>query len=188
MPTPIIAIKRGDAPVSAATIERARFAEMERRGWPEWRRSEALLHGQTDPTSALYQSALATLVAFKADVVETLAINNFNAQLAAYREALARLSRYRLADGQTELAEDQPTGEYDPETGEPIMAPVVIRSAIDPLPATIEQPTYDPETGEQTGTETIPNPLIVTDDAERAAAQAVLDATPAEVVAFDQGG
>lgn len=37
---------------------------------------------------------------------------------------------------------------------------------------------------EQTGTKTVTNPLIVQDDAERAAAQAVIDATPQEVKDF----
>ena len=49
----------------------------------------------------------------------------------------------------------------------------------------VEQEIRDPETGEVTGTEMIPNPLIEADTAERAAAQAVVDGTPAEVVAYE---
>jgi hypothetical protein len=56
--------------------------------------------------------------------------------------------------------------------------------AIDPLPAEIEQTVYDETTGEQTGTIMVPNPAVVRDDAERAAAQAVIDGTPTEVIAF----
>ena len=95
--------------------------------------------------------------------------NLFNYALAAYRAATARLAQYRLADGRAEIVQD----------GE------VTQTAIDPLPAQIEQPVYDPDTGEETGTEMIDNPAIVADDAERAAAQAVIDATPADVLAFE---
>ena len=100
--------------------------------------------------------------------------NLFNHRLVAYRAAVARLARYRLADGQNEItatdADDNVT---------------VIQPAIAPLPATVDVPIVDPETGEPTGVETVPNPLIVQDDAERAQAQAVIDATPADVLAFD---
>ena len=60
---------------------------------------------------------------------------------------------------------------------------VWIQPAIEPLEATVEQDVYDEE-GNVTGTETVPNPLIVADDAEREAAQAVVDGTPEEVKAF----
>jgi hypothetical protein len=80
----------------------------------------------------------------------------------------------------------QPTGEqvFNEETGEmeAVMAEVIVQTAIDPLEATVEQITYDDE-GNAT-TETVDNPLIVADDAERAAAQAVVDATPQEVKDF----
>ena len=107
----------------------------------------------------------------------------FNQQLAAYRAATARLEKYRLADGRPELKEMQPTGEqvFNEETGEmeAVMHEVIVQTAIEPLPATVEQTTYDEE-GNAT-VETVDNPEIVADDAERAAAQAVVDATPQEV-------
>jgi hypothetical protein len=59
----------------------------------------------------------------------------------------------------------------------------VVQTAIDPVEPTVEQPVYDDE-GNQTGTETVQNPLIVQDDAERADAQAVVDATPQEIKDF----
>jgi len=118
----------------------------------------------------------------QADADQTL----FDRQLAAYRAATARLAKYRLADGRPELTEMQPTGEqvFNEETGEmeAVMAEVIVQTAIDPLEATVEQTTYDEE-GNAT-TETVDNPLIVADDAERAAAQAVVDATPQEVKDF----
>lgn len=109
--------------------------------------------------------------------------NLFNHQLAAYRKSQARLSQYRLADGRAEVMEEQETGEFD-EIGDPVTTTVVVQTAIDALPATIDQAVIDEETGEQTGMETVPNPVIVQDDAERAIAQAVLDVIPQAVVDF----
>lgn len=111
--------------------------------------------------------------------------NIFNWQLAGYRRAAARLQLCLASEGQAEILQDQPTGETDPETGAEILAPVIVRQAIAPLPATVEAPVYDPETGAPAGVETLPNPAILADLAGRAAAQAVVDQTPADVKAFD---
>jgi hypothetical protein len=51
----------------------------------------------------------------------------------------------------------------------------------DDIPATVEVSTTNPETMEVT-TETVPNPAIVKDEEERAAAQSVVDATPQSVI------
>ena len=115
----------------------------------------------------------------------------FEKQTRDYKEATARLAQYRLADGREEVREDVVVGQeavtnedgaptYDEETGLPIFQDVtenvVTLTAIDPLPATITQVDMD-------GNETeVPNPVIVADDAERAAAQAIVDATPQEVI------
>ena len=58
------------------------------------------------------------------------------------------------------------------------LEPVV---ASEDIPETIEVTTTDPETMEST-TETVRNPVIVKDEEERAAAQAVIDATPQSVI------
>ena len=58
------------------------------------------------------------------------------------------------------------------------LEPVV---ASDDIPETIEVTTTNPETLEVT-TETVRNPLIVKDEEERSAAQAVIDATPQSVI------
>ncbi|MCA0203007.1 MAG: hypothetical protein LCH92_01585 [Proteobacteria bacterium] len=107
-------------------------------------------------------------------VAEAEANFAFNWQLQAYREATARLARYRLAEGRAEIVE-----EHEDET-------IILAPAVPPLPAEIEVTTYD-ETGAATGVETLPNPAILADDAERAAAQAVIDATPQAVVDFAAG-
>ena len=116
--------------------------------------------------------------------------NLFNHQLAAHRAAQARLARYRLADGRPEITEElqaidrlgQPA--FDETNGEAVMETVVVQTAIDPLLAEVESPTYDEVTGEQTATQMVSNPEIVRDEAERADARAVVDETPAEVIEF----
>jgi len=90
-----------------------------------------------------------------------------------------------LSVGRPEVTEMLPTGEqvYNEETMEmeDVLAETVTQTLIEPLEATVEQDTYDEETGEVTGTETVRNPLIVTDEQERAAAQAVVEATPESI-------
>lgn len=104
----------------------------------------------------------------------------FARQLSAYKQAVARLEQYVLAEGRPEITEMQPTGEtvFNEETGEmeAVMAEVVVQTAVEPLPATIEVTEYD-EMGVAT-TSVIENPEITRDNAERAEAQAVVDATP----------
>lgn len=125
---------------------------------------------------------------------QTNAENNmFNLALMRYRRALKRLDQYRLADGRPAITEEhEQTDEngnvvYDDTTGEPLMETVMVSQVIEPLEAYVEQPAYNEE-GERTGTETVPNPLIVQDDAERAEAQATIAVTPADVVQFAQDG
>ena len=108
----------------------------------------------------------------------------FNDQTIKYKAAVKRLSQYVLADGRDEVTESQEVAGnalYNEETGEfePQMMDVVVQTAIDPLPATVEQTTYDDE-GNATVTN-IENPLITQDNLERTDAQAVVDATPQAV-------
>ena len=112
----------------------------------------------------------------------------FNKQLREYVGAVERLSHYILAEGRPELTEDivtsteeiwnEETEEYDTVA---TTETVITQTSIGPLEPTIEITTTDPETLEPT-TETIPNPLIVSDNAGRAAAQAIVDATPQSVI------
>ena len=71
--------------------------------------------------------------------------------------------------------------DLDPDTGEILQEYVPAIIGIDPLPATIEQNTYDDE-GNLTGTETILNPCIVQDEAERSAAQEIINDATTEVL------
>ena len=108
----------------------------------------------------------------------------FDLQLQEYTKAQARLAQYIVADGREEVVENRPTGEqvYNEETTEMdnVMTDMITVASIAALVATIEQTTYDDE-GIATTT-TIENPLITQDNAERAEAQAVVDATPQAVV------
>jgi len=146
-----------------------------------------------DPANRHYQEVLDAIIeqgadCFEGDIPAELQAaadeKQFNQQLADYRVAVARLAQCIVADGRAEVREMQPTGEqvWNEETMEmeDVMQEVITVTAIDPVEATVEQTTYD-ENGENPVTTTIENPLITTDNAERAAAQAVVDATPQAV-------
>ena len=151
-----------------------------------------------DPANRHYQEVLDAIIeqgadCFEGDIPEDLQAaadeKQFNQQLADYRVAVARLAQYIVADGREEVREMQPTGEqvWNEETMEmeDVMHEVITVTAIDPVEATVTRWVYpDDPMGEKEPTqETIENPLITTDVAERAAAQATVDATPAAVVA-----
>ena len=164
-----IFVTKGDAPLTNAQVEKRAQAHIAK-DWPDQAREKSIR-----TADGAFDVFMAT---FSANHDVNVANNTFNWQLAEYRKATARLAKYRLADGRPEVYEDQPTGEYD-EEGNEVMASVLVQTAIDPLEATVEQTNYDDE-GNAT-TETVDNPLIVADDAERAAAQAVVDATLQDV-------
>lgn len=145
-----------------------------------------------DPANRHYQEVLDAIIeqgaaCFDGDIPEDLQAaadeKQFNQQLADYRVATARLAQYVVADGRAEVREMQPTGEqvFNEETGEmeDVMMEVVTVTAIEPVEATVTRMVYS-EDAEPTE-ETIENPLITVDNAERAAAQAVVDATPQAV-------
>jgi hypothetical protein len=101
-----------------------------------------------------------------------------------YLQAKARLAQYQVALGREEVTENQATGEkvFNDETGEidDVMGDIIIATAIDPVEATVEVITHNDE-GIAT-TSTVENPLITQDNAERAEAQAIVDATPQSVI------
>jgi predicted metal-dependent hydrolase len=149
-----------------------------------------------DPANRHYQEVLDAIIAegadcFNGDIPADLQAaadeKQFNQQLAAYRTATARLAQYILADGRVEVTEMQPTGEqvWNEETMEmdAVLAEVITVSAIEPLEATVTRWVYSDDMEAAPTEETIENPLITADNAERVAAQAVIDATPDAVVA-----
>lgn len=148
-----------------------------------------------DAANSNYQAVLDAIIeqgaaCFDGDIPADLQAaadeKQFNQQLAAYRVAVARLAQYVVADGRAEVREMQPTGEqvWNEETMEmeDVMHEVITVTAIEPVEPTVTRLVYseDDPMAEPTE-ETIENPLITTDNAERAAAQAVVDATPQPV-------
>ena len=120
------------------------------------------------------------------DILDAASEKLFNTQANEYRTATARVAQYQLSVGRPEVTEMQPTGEqvFNEETMEmeDVLEEVIVQTAIEPLEPTVEITVYDEEDpmAEPT-TETVPNPLIVADDAERAEAQTVIDNTPEPV-------
>ena len=112
----------------------------------------------------------------------------FDLQTERYLKATERLSQYVLLEGREEVREDvvvETKEVFNEETGEietvNVTEEVITHTAIEPLEEFVEVTTIDPETLEET-TESIRNPLVVKDEEERAAAQAVIDATPQAVI------
>ena len=117
-----------------------------------------------------------------------------NHQLQEYTKAVVRLAKYQVALGREEVTEETVVGtrpvldENDEVvlgsegqvTCEDVVEQIVTVTSIDPVDATVEQTTYDDE-GVAT-TNTVENPLITEDNAERAAAQTIVDATPQSVI------
>ena len=167
-------IQQGEIPLTPAQFERRKLRRLER-VFPPAKQAELLT---TQPAlAAQIGQAMSVILAASEKA------NAFNHDLAAYRAAVARLAKYRLAEGVPEIMEMMPTGETD-EDGFDITEDIVTQVGIDPLDPEIQQDIRDPETGEITGVEWVPNPEIVKDDAERAAAQAVIDNAPQEVIDF----
>ena len=147
------------------------------------------------PANRHYQEVLDAIIAegaacFDGDIPADLQAaadeKQFNQQLAAYRTATDRLSQYVLADGREEVREMQPTGEqvFNEETMEmeDVMHEVIVQTAIEPLEPTVTRLVYfEDDPMAEPAEETIENPLITTDVAERTAAQATVDATPQAV-------
>ena len=117
----------------------------------------------------------------------------FAKQLREYTEAVTRLAQYRLADGREEVKELRDTLEYLMDSdgmpvvnsdGTPVYThtqiEVVVQNAIDPLVATVNETTF--ATDGTPVTIEVANPLIVNDDAERTAAQEVINNTNQAVI------
>jgi len=99
-----------------------------------------------------------------------------------YERAEQRLSRYILSKGAVAV---KPLEEVtDTETGEITQEAVPGIIGIDSLPATVKQDIRDADTGEVIGAQEIPNPLVMTDVAERESAQQTIDTASAEIKAL----
>ena len=111
-------------------------------------------------------------------ILTAAAQKKFNEQLWQYQGAVARLAQYLVSEGRLEVKEMIPSGEQtfntETEQYEDVLVETITQTAIEPLPATVEVWQGDEQV-------TVPNPAIVLDETERAAAQAIVDATPQEV-------
>ena len=144
-----------------------------------------------DPANSDYQKVLDDIIeqgadCFTGDIpteLQTAAdAKQFAQQVEAYTVAKARVAQYQLSVGVPESSETIVTGqEMNMETGEmEDVTETVVIPAIPALEATVEETTYDMET-DTSSTATVANPVIVKDNEERAAAQAIIDATPVPV-------
>ena len=148
-----------------------------------------------DPANSDYQAVLDAIIlegadCFTGDIPTDLQAaadaKQFNQQLADYRAATARLAQYIVSVGRTEVVESQATGEqvWDEDTMAmvDVMHDVITVTEVEAALATVTRWVYDEDDPMADPTEeTIENPLITTDVAERTAAQAVVDATPQPV-------
>jgi hypothetical protein len=148
-----------------------------------------------DPANRHYQECLDAIIlegadCFTGDIpteLQTAAdAKLFAQQLVDYNTATARLAQYIVSVGRAEVVESQSTGEqvWDEDTMEmvDVMHDVITVTAIDPVEATVTRLVYsDDDPMAEPTEETIENPLITTDVAERTAAQATVDATPQAV-------
>ena len=107
----------------------------------------------------------------------------FDLRKEKYDKAVARLAQYQVAVGQSEVKETKVVGTkpvFNESTGEweqqNITEEQVTTIAIAPVDATV-----DVVQGDDTTPTAIENPLITKDNQERAAAQAIVDATPQAV-------
>ena len=164
-------VTKGDAPLTPAQLEK-RAQKYIKRSWPDQAREKSIR--LSDGAFDAFMSTFST----NHDV--NIANNTFNWQLSEYRKATARLAKYVLADGRAEVWEDQPTGEYD-EEGNEVMESVLVQTAIEPLEPTVTRLVYSDDMDAEPTEETIENPLITTDVAERTEAQATVDVTPQPV-------
>ena len=148
-----------------------------------------------DPANRHYQEVLDAIIlegadCFTGDIPTDLQAaadaKQFAQQLADYKTATDRLAQYVVSVGRTEVVESQATGEkvWDEDTMAmvDVMTDVITVTAVEAALATVTRWVYDETDPMADPTEeTIENPLITTDVAERTAAQAVVDSTPQPV-------
>ena len=133
-------VTKGDQYLTPVQLEQ-RAQKYIRRSWPDQKREKSIRLGDGQ-----FDAFMAT---FSTNHDTNKANNTFNWQLEQYRKATKRLAQYVLADGRPELTEMQPTGEqvFNEETGEmeDVLHEVVVQTAVEPLPATVEIKVYDEE-------------------------------------------
>ena len=146
-----------------------------------------------DPNNNDYQAVLDAIIdkgssAFEGDIPTDLQkaadAKLFANQLAEYKLATARLEQYQVAQGRDEVKETRNTGrkiwDEDKEEWVNETEELITQTRIDPVEPTVKRLVVKDFLSDPTE-ETIDNPLITKDKAERAGAEATVSATPQAV-------
>jgi len=175
----MIFVNKGDKPLSATQLEK-RAQKYITRAFSSQAREESIRK-----EDGLFNSFMAE---FSQDHSVNVENNTFNHQLVAYKNAVARLEKHVLLDGQAEVREMQPTGEqvFNEETGEmeDVLQEVVVKQEIEPVDEFVDVVVYGDDPEAEPTTEQQRNPVVVQDEAEREQAQAIVDGTPPVVKGF----
>ena len=175
----MIFVNKGDAPLTATQLEK-RAQKYITRAFPLQRREESIRK-----EDGVFSGFMAD---FSADHAVNVENNTFNHQLVAYKNAVARLEKHVLLDGQAEVREMQPTGEqvFNEESGEmeDVLQEVVVKREIEPVEEFVEVVVYGDDPESEPTVEQQRNPVVIQDEAEREQAQAVVDSTPQAVKDF----
>ena len=144
-----------------------------------------------DAANSDYQRVLDAIIlegadCFTGDIpteIQTAAdAKQFAQQLADYKTATARLAQYIVSVGRAEVVESKATGEqvWDEDTMEmvDVMHDVITVTEVEPVEATVTRTVYSDDMDAEPVEETIETTAITADVAERATAQATVNATP----------
>ena len=176
----MIFVNKGDKPLTAKQLEK-RAQKYITRAFPLQRREESIR--KDDGAFSGFMTS------FSADHAVNLENNTFNNQLIAYKNAVARLEKYVLLDGQAEVSEMQATGEkaFNKETGkrEDVLQEVVVKREIEPVDEFVEVAVYSDDPDAEPTLESVHNPVVVQDELEREQAQDTIDSTPEAVKTFE---
>ena len=168
----MIFVNKGDKPLSATQLEK-RAQKYITRAFSLQAREESIRK-----EDGLFNTFMAE---FSQDHSVNVENNTFNHQWVAYKNAVARLEKHVLLDGQVEVREMQSTGEqvFNEETMEmeDVLQEVVVKREIDPVDEFVEVTVYSDDPEVEPILKSIRNPLVVQDETEREQAQAIVDGT-----------
>ena len=169
----MIFVNKGDKPLSATQLEK-RAQKYITRAFSPQAREESIRKDD-----GLFNEFMAE---FSQDHSVNVENNTFNHQLVAYNNAVARLEKHVLLDGQAEVREMLPTGEqvFNEETMEmeDVLEEVIVKREIEPVDEFVEVVVYSDDPEAEPTVEQVRNPLVEQDEAEREQAQSVIDGTP----------
>jgi hypothetical protein len=175
----MIFVNKGDKPLSDAQLEN-RAQKYITRAFPLQAREESIRKDD-----GVFSGFMAD---FSADHAVNVESNTFNHQLVAYNDAVARLEKHVLLDGQAEVREIQPTGEqvFNEESGEmeDVLQEVVVKREIEPVEEFVEVTVYGDDLEAEPTVEQQRNPVVIQDEAEREQAQAIVDGASEAVKTF----